>query len=123
QSLQHRVFRLQAARAARWHRDRLLRRLIMKRLTLAAAVGLAYASAAWGQAPPSGTYQFVSGPGAGTPPFTVTGFSTSLGGSIGLTHLPNCGGLHVHGMFNGFADPNSGGCGHGIISLVQSAIP
>lgn len=95
----------------------------MTRLTLAAAIGLAFASAAWGQAPPPGTYTFVSGPGVGTPPFTVTGFSTSLGGSIGNAHLPNCGGLHVHGTFNGIPDPNSGGCGHGIISLVQSVIP
>src|SRR6185436_13220185 len=51
------------------------------------------------------------------------GFSTSLGGSIGLTHLPNCGGTHVHGTFNGFADPMSGGCGHGIIQLIVPPPP
>jgi len=90
----------------------------MKQLALAAAFGAALATSAWGQAPPPGTYVFISGPGVGTPPFTVSGFSTSLGGSIGGIHIPNCAGIHVHGTFNGFADPNSGGCGHGIIQLV-----
>jgi len=90
----------------------------MRRLALAAALGAAFSTGAWGQAPPAGTYQFISGPGVGTPPFTVSGFSTSLGGSIGGIHIPNCAGIHVHGVFNGFADPNSGGCGHGIIQLI-----
>jgi len=90
----------------------------MRKLALAAALGAAFSTAAWGQAPPPGTYQFTSGPGVGTPPFTVSGFSTSLGGSVSGAHLPFCGGIHVHGVFNGFADPASGGCGHGIISLL-----
>lgn len=88
-----------------------------------AALGLLAGVPAWGQAIPPGTYVFISGPGVGTPPFTVTGFTTSLGGSIGLTHVPNCAGPHVHGTFNGFADPNSGGCGHGIISLFVAPPP
>lgn len=90
----------------------------MRKLALAAALGAAFSTGAWGQAPPSGTYQFISGAGVGTPPFTVSGFSTSLGGSIGGIHIPNCAGIHVHGVFNSFADPNSGGCGHGIIQLI-----
>lgn len=90
----------------------------MRRLALATALGAAFSTGAWGQAPPPGTYQFISGPGVGTPPFTVSGFSTSLGGSIGGIHIPNCAGIHVHGTFNGFADPNSSGCGHGIIQLI-----
>lgn len=90
----------------------------MRKLALAAALAAAFSTGAWGQAPPSGTYQFISGPGVGTPPFTVTGFSTSLGGSVTGIHIPNCAGIHVHGVFNGFADPNSSGCGHGIIQLI-----
>lgn len=84
---------------------------------LCLAVACAVNGVGWGQAPPPGTYTFISGAGVGTAPFTVSGFSTSLGGSIGAIHIPNCSGLHVHGTFNGFADPNSGGCGHGIIAL------
>lgn len=87
------------------------------------AVGAAVGSGAWGQAPPPGTYQFTSGPGVGTPPFTVSGFSTSLGGSVSGAHLPFCSGVHVHGTFNGFADPMSGGCGHGIIQLLVPPPP
>jgi hypothetical protein len=87
------------------------------------AVGAAVGSSAWGQAPPPGTYQFTSGPGVGTPPFTVSGFSTSLGGSVSGAHLPFCSGVHVHGTFNGFADPMSGGCGHGIIQLLVPPPP
>jgi len=90
----------------------------MRRLALAAALGAAFSTGAWGQAPPPGTYQFISGPGVGTPAFTVSGFSTSLGGSVSGAHLPFCSGIHVHGLFNGFADPAGGGCGHGIISLI-----
>lgn len=93
------------------------------RRLLALAVAAALGTGAWGQAPSPGTYQFISGPGVGTPPFTVSGFSTSLGGSIGLTHTPNCSGLHVHGTFNGFTDPFSSTCGHGIISLVVAPPP
>jgi hypothetical protein len=93
------------------------------RKLLAVAVGAAIGSSAWGQAPPPGTYQFISGPGVGTPPFTVSGFSTSLGGSVSSAHLPFCSGLHVHGTFNGFADPMSGGCGHGIIQLLVPPPP
>jgi hypothetical protein len=92
----------------------------MKRLALAAAVTAAFSTGAWCQAPPPGTYQFISGPGVGTPPFTVSGFSTSLGGSVSSAHLPFCSGLHVHGTFNGFADPAGGGCGHGIIALIAA---
>lgn len=91
----------------------------MKQHLLAAALALA-ASSAWGQAPPPGPYQFVSGPGVGTPQFTVTGFSTNLGGSV--TGPDACAGLHIHGVFNGFGDPG-GACGHGIISQVLSSIP
>ena len=87
------------------------------------AVGAAVGSSAWGQAPPPGTYQFTSGAGFGTAPFTVSGFSTSLGGSVSGAHLPFCSGVHVHGTFNGFADPMSGGCGHGIIQLLVPPPP
>jgi hypothetical protein len=83
---------------------------------VAAALAAACASAAVAQVPP-GTYVFISGPGVGTPPFTVSGATTSLGGSVMGAHLPNCAGPHVHGTFNGFPDPLSSTCGHGIISL------
>lgn len=90
----------------------------MKRHFIAAAAAATFAGGAHAQAPTPGTYVFVSGPGVGTPPFTVTGFTTSLGGMVMLAHPPNCAGIHVHGTFNGFADPNAGGCGHGIIQLL-----
>lgn len=93
----------------------------MNARVLALAVSAAFSGGALCQAPPAGTYNFTSGPGVGTANFTVSGFSTSLGGSIGNIHVPNCSGLHVHGVFNGFADPNPGGCGHGIISLVVNS--
>lgn len=88
----------------------------MKRLWLVAASGAALALPAWSQVA-SGTYQFTSGPGVGTPAFTVNGATTSLGGSVSGPEA-GCAGTHVHGTFNGFADTNPGGCGHGIIQLV-----
>jgi hypothetical protein len=94
----------------------------MLRLVIA-ALGLLTGLSAWGQAIPPGTYVFISGPGVGTPPFTVSGFSTSLGGSISNAHLPFCSGVHVHGTFNSFADPMGGGCGHGIIALFVAPPP
>lgn len=89
----------------------------MRRLALAAALAAAFAPAALAQVP-DGTYQFISGPGLGNPPFAVTGGIPAPGGSVVGAHLPFCGGIHVHGVFNGFADPAAGGCGHGIIQLV-----
>ena len=80
----------------------------MKKLWLAAASSTVLALPAWGQAPTPGTYQFTSGPGVGTPPFTVSGFTTSLGGSVAGPE-GGCAGTHVHGVFNGFADTNPAG--------------
>lgn len=88
----------------------------MLRLFLA-ALGLLAGLHAWSQPVPPGTYVFVSGPGVGTPPFAVSSATTSLGGLIIGPHLPFCSGNHVHGTFNGFADPAASGCGHGIIAL------
>lgn len=89
----------------------------MNRIALAAVLA-ASAGGVLAQAVPDGTYQFISGPGLGNPPFTVTGGIPAPGGSVVGAHLPFCSGLHVHGVFNGFADPAGGGCGHGIISLI-----
>ena len=98
----------------------------MKHSAITLALSLAFAANAWSQSPPNGTYQFISGAGTGygTPPFTVTGGSLiggGLGGFAGGIHIPNCSGFHVHGVFSGHADPNSGGCGHGIIALFGGA--
>jgi hypothetical protein len=103
----------------------------MRRLTLAAALGAAFATGAWGQSSvpvPLNNYTFTSGPGTGNNPvyvanrtFSAQGFSIANGGGS-LSGPDACAGVHVHGSFFGLGDPG-GNCGHGIIGLAQSAIP